>query len=324
MNGGGGRGGGGGEGRPRKILKKGMWSPQEDKILTEYVRRHGEGNWNAVHRRTPLLRCGKSCRLRWANHLKPDLKKGAFSPEEASLVVQLHAEHGNKWAHMASLLPGRTDNEIKNFWNTRVKRLQRADYPVYLRRPRRPPITESGPSNPSLADDDSQPHPCCFFGASSSQQLNWPGPCQCPRHQLHVQSTIVELRRNLSAFCAEYQLPSGAAAADVELPSIQTTPLGAMVQGSGGGCSFFATQSKERKSGLLEDLLVEAETLALKEKEKKKNESLGGDGAETAASSSFSVEVEPAKEPIDEVECMDDDLSSLLASFTSTMPSPDW
>ncbi|KAL0550080.1 hypothetical protein IC582_014578 [Cucumis melo] len=125
--GGGGGGSNGGEGG----LKKGPWTASEDAILMEYVRKNGEGNWNAVQRNSGLNRCGKSCRLRWANHLRPNLKKGAFSPEEERLILQLHAKYGNKWARMAAQLPGRTDNEIKNYWNTRVKRRQRQGLPLY-------------------------------------------------------------------------------------------------------------------------------------------------------------------------------------------------
>ncbi|CAL4934555.1 unnamed protein product [Urochloa decumbens] len=113
------------------VLKKGPWTTAEDAMLVDHVRRHGEGNWNAVQRLTGLLRCGKSCRLRWTNHLRPNLKKGSFSPDEELLIAQLHAQLGNKWARMAAHLPGRTDNEIKNYWNTRTKRRQRAGLPVY-------------------------------------------------------------------------------------------------------------------------------------------------------------------------------------------------
>ncbi|KAF2292221.1 hypothetical protein GH714_017185 [Hevea brasiliensis] len=112
-------------------LKKGPWTAAEDAILIEYVKKHGEGNWNSVQKNSGLMRCGKSCRLRWANHLRPNLKKGSFTPEEERIIIELHAKLGNKWARMASQLPGRTDNEIKNFWNTRMKRRQRAGLPVY-------------------------------------------------------------------------------------------------------------------------------------------------------------------------------------------------
>lgn len=83
-------------------LKKGPWTAAEDAILVDYVTKHGEGNWNAVQKHSGLARCGKSCRLRWANHLRPDLKKGAFSPEEERLIIELHAKMGNKWARMAA------------------------------------------------------------------------------------------------------------------------------------------------------------------------------------------------------------------------------
>uniref|UniRef100_A0A5B6YVZ8 Transcription factor GAMYB-like n=2 Tax=Davidia involucrata TaxID=16924 RepID=A0A5B6YVZ8_DAVIN len=112
-------------------LKKGPWTSAEDAILVEYVNKHGEGNWNAVQKHSGLSRCGKSCRLRWANHLRPDLKKGAFTPEEERCIIELHAQMGNKWARMAAELPGRTDNEIKNYWNTRIKRRQRAGLSIY-------------------------------------------------------------------------------------------------------------------------------------------------------------------------------------------------
>ncbi|CAM0910096.1 unnamed protein product [Alopecurus aequalis] len=112
-------------------LKKGPWTPDEDRRLRTYVEANGEGNWNQVQRNAGLNRCGKSCRLRWANHLRPHLKKGPFSKEEEQKIIELHAMHGNKWARMASALPGRTDNEIKNFWNTRSKRLSKAGLDLY-------------------------------------------------------------------------------------------------------------------------------------------------------------------------------------------------
>ena len=84
------------------LLKKGPWTSAEDAILVDYVNKHGEGNWNAVQKNSGLSRCGKSCRLRWANHLRPDLKKGAFMPDEERRIIELHAKMGNKWARMAA------------------------------------------------------------------------------------------------------------------------------------------------------------------------------------------------------------------------------
>ncbi|KAM0892695.1 hypothetical protein ACQ4PT_025587 [Festuca glaucescens] len=112
-------------------LKKGPWTPSEDAVLEAYVKKHGMRNWNVVQKDTGLLRCGKSCRLRWSNHLRPDLKKGTFTKEEKNMIIKLHSRMGNKWAQMAAYLPGRTDNEIKNYWNTRIKKCQRTCTPIH-------------------------------------------------------------------------------------------------------------------------------------------------------------------------------------------------
>lgn len=88
-----------------KTFKKGPWTAGEDKMLVDYVKRNGEGNWNSVQKKTGLLRCGKSCRLRWSNHLRPNLKKGAISAEEERVIIKLHAKLGNKWASMATQVP---------------------------------------------------------------------------------------------------------------------------------------------------------------------------------------------------------------------------
>jgi myb proto-oncogene protein len=83
-------------------LKKGPWTPSEDAVLEAYVKKHGVRNWNVVQKETGLLRCGKSCRLRWSNHLRPDLKKGTFTKEEKNLIIKLHYRMGNKWAQIAA------------------------------------------------------------------------------------------------------------------------------------------------------------------------------------------------------------------------------
>ncbi|PUZ74195.1 hypothetical protein GQ55_1G046000 [Panicum hallii var. hallii] len=160
-------------------LKKGAWTAEEDEKLVAHVQRHGEGNWNQVRRETGLLRCGKSCRLRWANHLRPDLKRGAMSPEEELLFLRLHSLLGNKWARIAAHLPGRTDNEIKNYWNTRTKRRERAGLPLY------PPEVEhevalirAGGPNTILGDDAGAAHepPFLFDAADPLASLPLPPP----------------------------------------------------------------------------------------------------------------------------------------------------
>lgn len=101
---------------------KGAWSKEEDEALIAYIRDSGEGGWRSLPKAAGLQRCGKSCRLRWINYLRPDLKRGSFSPEEDKLIIELHCMLGNKWSLIASRLPGRTDNDVKNYWNTRIKR----------------------------------------------------------------------------------------------------------------------------------------------------------------------------------------------------------
>ncbi|KAG0497050.1 hypothetical protein HPP92_001451 [Vanilla planifolia] len=101
---------------------KGAWTKEEDERLVAYIRAHGEGCWRSLPKAAGLLRCGKSCRLRWINYLRPDLKRGNFTEEDDDIIIKLHSVLGNKWSLIAGKLPGRTDNEIKNYWNTHIRR----------------------------------------------------------------------------------------------------------------------------------------------------------------------------------------------------------
>ncbi|XP_057539210.1 myb-related protein 308-like [Amaranthus tricolor] len=106
----------------KEHTNKGAWTKEEDERLINYIKVHGEGCWRSLPKAAGLQRCGKSCRLRWINYLRPDLKRGNFTEEEDELIINLHSLLGNKWSLIAAKLPGRTDNEIKNYWNTHIKR----------------------------------------------------------------------------------------------------------------------------------------------------------------------------------------------------------
>ncbi|XP_050385267.1 transcription factor MYB13-like [Argentina anserina] len=103
-------------------LHRGPWTPREDTLLTKYIEAHGEGHWRSLPKKAGLLRCGKSCRLRWMNYLRPDIKRGNITPDEDDLIIRLHALLRNRWSLIAGRLPGRTDNEIKNYWNTHLSK----------------------------------------------------------------------------------------------------------------------------------------------------------------------------------------------------------
>ncbi|EAY84192.1 hypothetical protein OsI_05570 [Oryza sativa Indica Group] len=108
--------------KPKMNYRKGLWSPEEDQRLRDYIVKHGLGCWSAVPAKAGLQRNGKSCRLRWINYLRPGLKRGMFSQEEEDIVINLQAKLGNKWSQIAMHLPGRTDNEVKNYWNSYLKK----------------------------------------------------------------------------------------------------------------------------------------------------------------------------------------------------------
>ncbi|XP_028775896.1 transcription factor DUO1-like [Neltuma alba] len=107
-------------------IRKGPWKAEEDEVLLSHVNKYGPRDWSSIRSKGLLQRTGKSCRLRWVNKLRPNLKSGCkFSLEEERVVIELQAQFGNRWAKIASYLPGRTDNDVKNFWSSRRKRIAR-------------------------------------------------------------------------------------------------------------------------------------------------------------------------------------------------------
>ncbi|GLT36689.1 hypothetical protein SLA2020_110520 [Shorea laevis] len=103
-------------------IKRGPWTPAEDELLANYINREGEGRWRTLPKGAGLRRCGKSCRLRWMNYLRPSIKRGRIAPDEEDLILRLHRLLGNRWSLIAGRIPGRTDNEIKNYWNTHLSK----------------------------------------------------------------------------------------------------------------------------------------------------------------------------------------------------------
>ncbi|RWR83647.1 myb-related protein 308 [Cinnamomum micranthum f. kanehirae] len=145
---------------------KGAWTKEEDQRLISYIKAHGEGCWRSLPKAAGLLRCGKSCRLRWINYLRPDLKRGNFTEEEDELIIKLHSLLGNKWSLIAGRLPGRTDNEIKNYWNTHIKRklLNRGLDPQTHR-----PIGESSNSNLTNSSSHTRTQEIALFSSESKR-----------------------------------------------------------------------------------------------------------------------------------------------------------
>ncbi|GMH29822.1 hypothetical protein Nepgr_031665 [Nepenthes gracilis] len=103
-------------------VRKGSWTVEEDLLLQQYIGKYGEGNWHQIPQLTGLNRCRKSCRLRWLNYVRPNIKRGQFTIDEVDLLIRLHKLLGNRWSLIAGRLPGRTANDIKNYWNTHIKK----------------------------------------------------------------------------------------------------------------------------------------------------------------------------------------------------------
>ncbi|PHU12257.1 Myb-related protein Myb4 [Capsicum chinense] len=136
-------------------IKRGAWSEDEDNKLRAYVERFGHPNWRQLPKYAGLMRCGKSCRLRWMNHLRPGLKKGNYRLEEEQLIIKLHKELGNRWSVIAANLPGRSDNDVKNHWHAHLKKRVRLTNCINNSSMSMEQFTESTQSGSSQLDERS-------------------------------------------------------------------------------------------------------------------------------------------------------------------------
>ncbi|XP_037478518.1 transcription factor LAF1-like [Triticum dicoccoides] len=168
--------------KPKAQHRKGLWSPEEDQKLRDYIVRYGHSCWSTVPVKAGLQRNGKSCRLRWINYLRPGLKHGMFSREEEETVMSLHATLGNKWSQIAQHLPGRTDNEVKNYWNSYLKkRVEGARAPAKSAgsdAPRSPTPSDSGRERSTVnqpSNSGSSGPPESSSTADDSSSLTGPG-----------------------------------------------------------------------------------------------------------------------------------------------------
>lgn len=176
-------------------LKKGPWTPEEDQVLVSYIQKNGHGNWRALPKQAGLLRCGKSCRLRWTNYLRPDIKRGNFSKEEEDTIIKLHETLGNRWSAIAARLPGRTDNEIKNVWHTHLKKRLK-NYQTTTAQDIKKQSTQvhkSDPRTPMKIDDD-QPDKSNFSNDHQQDGNGTRAGCApvSPQHSSSELSTVTE------------------------------------------------------------------------------------------------------------------------------------
>ncbi|KAJ1375956.1 SANT/Myb domain [Sesbania bispinosa] len=125
-------------------MRKGAWTYEEDKLLKACINKYGVGKWHLVPEKAGLNRCRKSCRLRWLNYLSPNINRGSFAEDEVDMILRLHKLLGNRWSLIAARLPGRTANDVKNYWHTHLsKKKVTSNYNMEDKKEKEKPIKET-------------------------------------------------------------------------------------------------------------------------------------------------------------------------------------
>lgn len=190
-------------------VKKGPWSPEEDAKLKEFIDKHGTGgNWIALPQKAGLRRCGKSCRLRWLNYLRPNIKHGEFTDEEDRIICTLYATIGSRWSIIAAQLPGRTDNDIKNYWNTKLKK-KLAGLPSFPHHPSLQQRTQQNPiiaSFASHANSHAHAHPLLSSSSTPPPSSSLSPPSQSSLSNSNYFTSLAGLEQSISYYSSSPNL----------------------------------------------------------------------------------------------------------------------